>query len=113
MPVLKNDKSNPEQVKKGLKRKVIHLENLMSAVLDFSGGPWTEPEPAHSHPHEQTCYIAEGEILFFCEGETEQHLKAGDMFYVSSGKEHNIQLLTKKARLIDSFSPIRNDLLKK
>jgi hypothetical protein len=38
-------------------------------------------------------------------------LKAGDMFEVPSGKLHTIKLLTEKARLVDSFSPIREDFL--
>ena len=68
-------------------------------------------EPPHSHPHVQTSYIASGEIIFYCEGEPDQHLKAGDMFEVPSGKLHTIKLLTEKARLVDSFSPIREDFL--
>ena len=50
-------------------------------------------------------------IIFYCEGEPEQHLKEGDMFAVPSGKNHTIKLLTREARLIDSFNPIREDFL--
>ena len=57
------------------------------------------------------CYIAEGEVIFFCEGEEEQHLKAGDMFAVPPNKLHSIQLLSQKARLVDSFNPLREDFL--
>lgn len=112
MPVLKYEEAAAEPVKEGLERKIIHAENLMTVVLDFTNGPWSEPEPPHSHPHEQTCYVAEGELLFLCEGEPEQHLKAGDMFCVPSGKAHTIQLLSEKARLVDNFSPLREDFLK-
>ena len=84
----------------------------MSVLIDFIDGPWDNPEPYHSHPHEQTSYIASGEIMFFCEGEKEQLLKAGDMFAVPSGVKHTIQLLTREARLIDSFTPLREDFLK-
>ncbi len=111
MPVLKFDSVKYFEVKKNVRRKILHNQNLMTVLIDFTGGPWEEPDPPHSHPHEQVTYVAEGEILFYCEGEKDQKLKAGDMFSVPSGKEHTIKLLSEKARLIDSFYPLREDFL--
>jgi quercetin dioxygenase-like cupin family protein len=111
MAVLKSEEALITIVKEGVKRRLIHTNTLMMVVIDFDNGPWNEPDPAHSHVHEQTTYVAEGDIVFFCEGEAEQHLKAGDMFSVPSGKEHAIQLMTKTAKLIDSFTPLREEFL--
>ena len=111
MPVLKSNQHPPRKVKEGLYRSLIHTENLMVAVLEFTSGPWARPEPPHSHPHEQASYVAQGEIIFYCEGEDDQHLKAGDMYAVPSGKKHTVKLLTEKVRLIDSFCPVREDFL--
>ena len=111
MPVLKAETATTHTVRKGLSRRLAHTNNLMTVVIDFSDGPWTEPEPLQSHVHEQITYVAEGEILFFCEGEKEERLKSGDIFCVPSGKKHGIQLLTPTARLIDSFNPVREDFL--
>ena len=111
MAVLKFNDVPYEIVREGLQRKIIHTDNLMMVLIDFSDGPWEKPEPPHSHPHEQTSYVAEGEIIFLCEGEADQHLKAGDMFAVPSGRPHTIQLLTEKARLVDCFNPVREDFL--
>ena len=111
MPVLKFDQVPYETVRPGLERKIIHTNNLMTVLIDFSDGPWEQPEPPHSHPHEQTSYVAKGEIIFYCEDEPDQHLKAGDMFAVPSGKKHTVKLLTEKVRLVDSFNPIREDFL--
>lgn len=111
MAVLKFDEVPYEKLKEGLQRKIIHTNNLMSVLIDFSNGPWDEPEPPHSHPHEQISYVAEGEIIFYCEGEEDQHLKAGDMFAVPSGKKHTVKLLTEKVRLVDSFNPLREEFL--
>ncbi len=111
MAVLKFDDVQYEHVKEGLDRKIVYTGDLMTVLIDFSSGPWEEPEPPHSHPHVQTSYVAAGEIIFYCEGEPDQHLKAGDMFAVPADKKHTIKLLTEKVRLIDSFSPLREDFL--
>ncbi len=112
MSILKFDETEYEKVKPGLRRKMIVNEHIMTVIVDFSDGPWDEPEPFHAHPHEQTCYVAEGEIYFICKGKEKEHLKAGDMFSVPPGVPHTVQLLTEKVRLIDNFYPLREDLLK-
>lgn len=111
MPVLKVDDAVVTNVREGVRRRLIHADDLMMVVIDFDGGPWKQPDPPHSHVHEQVTYVVEGEIIFFCEGELDQRLKPGDMFSVPSGKEHTIQLLTKTAKLIDSFTPLRQEFL--
>lgn len=111
MPVLTAQDAHSSLVKEGVRRRLIHTDNLMIAVIDFDNGPWKEPDPHHSHKHEQVTYVAEGEIIFFCEGEEEKRLVAGDMFSVPSGKQHTIQLLSASAKLIDSFTPIRLEFL--
>jgi unsaturated pyranuronate lyase len=111
MPVLKSGEGKPTQVKDGVTRRLIHADNLMMVVIDFTNGPWSEPEPPHYHIHEQTTYVAKGEIIFFCEDEPDQKLVEGDMFCVPSNKKHTIQLLSKEVRLIDSFNPIRKEFL--
>lgn len=112
MTILKFTESTPQIVREGLERRIIFTPNLMTVIVDFTDGPWAEAEPFHSHPHEQTCYIASGEIIFYCEGEPEQHLQSGDMFAVPSGKKHTIRLLSSVARLIDSFNPVRQEFIR-
>ena len=111
MAVLKFSESTPELVRVGLERRNIYTPNLMTVIVDFSDGPWAEAEPFHSHPNEQTSYIASGEVIFYCENEPEQHLQAGDMFAVASGKKHTVKILSATARLIDSFIPIRQEFI--
>jgi quercetin dioxygenase-like cupin family protein len=112
MSVLKFAETSPEVVRPGLERRIIFTSNLMTVIVDFTDGPWAEAEPYHSHPHEQTSYVESGEIIFYCEDEPEQFLKAGDLFGVPSGKKHTIRLLSEKARLIDSFNPIRQEFIR-
>ncbi len=112
MAILKFDETDYEVVKPGLRRKMIVNENLMTVIVEFTDGPWDEPEPFHSHPHEQTSYIAGGEIYLFIKGEEKVRLKEGDMFSTPPDIPHTIQLLTERARLVDSFYPLREDFLK-
>lgn len=68
--------------------------------------------PPHSHPHEQISYVVSGEVNLFIKDKTIR-LEPGDMFAVPPNVPHGIQLLSEKARLVDTFCPIREDFLKK
>lgn len=111
MPVLIDKTTNATEISPGVFRKYIYLNNLMTAIIDFTNGPWDEPEPPHSHPHEQTCYVARGKLVVYI-GDEESKLEEGDMFYVPSNVPHTVKILTKQVRLIDSFNPIREDFIK-
>jgi quercetin dioxygenase-like cupin family protein len=109
--VLQFGATKGEKFREGFERKIIHTRDLMTVVLDIDSGPWSGPDPYHSHPHEQITYLAEGEILFLAEGQEAVGMTAGDMFAVPSGVPHSIQLLSRRARLVDTFNPIREDFL--
>jgi quercetin dioxygenase-like cupin family protein len=110
MAVQKYAETQAGLVRDGVERRLGHTEHLMMAIFDFNDGPQSEPDPPHSHPHEQVSYVAEGEIYFFLEDQREQ-LGPGDMFLVPPGRPHAIQLLSKHARLVDCFYPLRQDFL--
>ncbi len=98
-------------VKPGLERRLARTDHLMIVTVDFSYGPQTEPEPFHTHPHEQASTVLEGEVFFVTPTE-KTRLGPGDMFVVPANEPHSIQLLTKRVRLVDCFTPIREDFLK-
>jgi quercetin dioxygenase-like cupin family protein len=110
--VLPFNQTGGERFRPGFERRIIHTSQLMTVVLDIDNGPWAQPDPYHSHTHEQTTYIAEGELLFLAEGDEPRRLRPGDLVAVPSGVPHSIQLLSTRARLVDSFNPIREDFLK-
>ena len=97
-------------IRPGVERRLGYTDHLMLAIIDFTDGPQSAPDPLHSHPHEQVSYVAEGEIIFVTASE-QTRLGPGDMFVIPSGVPHSIQLLTSHARLIDCFTPIRDDFL--
>lgn len=111
MGIVKQFEAVKQTIAAGRTRFLAQTDRLMAAVIDFSDGPTSEPDPPHSHPHEQISYVAEGEILFCIEHE-KHHLCAGDLFTVPSNVPHSVQLLSDKVRLVDTFTPIREDFLK-
>lgn len=92
-------------------RYITNTDTLMMVIIDFDDGPTSEPDPPHSHPHEQVSYVAEGEIIFVLDGE-QTKLGPGDMFTVAPNIPHTVQLLTSHVRLVDTFTPLRDDFLK-
>ncbi len=107
----KYDQLKAFKVSEGIERRIVKTENLLLANVEFSDGPNSEPDPFHSHHHEQVSYIAEGEVFLFVGNEEKVHLKAGDHFAIPSGIPHAIQRLTKFVRIIDCFTPVREDFL--
>jgi quercetin dioxygenase-like cupin family protein len=110
MNVSKISEAKAFEVKPGRKRRILHTDHLMMVAMDFADGPAADPDPPHTHPHEQVTYLAEGEVLFFI-GEESARLAPGDMVAVPPDRPHTIQLLTPTARLIDSFTPLRQEFL--
>ncbi len=102
----------PEVISPGRTRMIMHTDHVMMVVVDFNDGPHQFSDPPHRHPHEQITYIADGEVTFFLDG-IPTYLKAGDMFSVPPDVPHTVQVLTNNARLIDVFTPIREEFLKK
>ena len=64
--------------------------------------------PIHCHPHEQTGAVIFGEFELTIGGETRQ-LKHGDTYIIPSGVEHGARTGNAPARILDIFSPVRED----
>lgn len=111
MGILKSAEITPESIGSGRTRYLTHTDQLMMVVIDFNDGPTSEPDPPHSHPHEQVSYVAAGEVIFFL-GDEQFHLVPGDIFTVPPDIPHTVQLLSEHVRLVDTFHPIRKDFLK-
>jgi len=110
MNVSKISEGKTVEIKPGRTRRVHHTDHLMMVVFEFADGPAAKPDPPHSHPHEQVTYVAEGEVLFFI-GEESRRLVPGNMVAVAPDRPHTIQLLTPHVRLVDTFTPLRQEFL--
>ncbi len=99
-----------EEIGPGRKRYLGHTDQLMMVVIDFSDGPGAAPDPPHSHPHEQVSYVVAGELIVHI-GDKASRLGPGDIFTVPPDVPHTIQLLSSHVRLVDTFTPLRQDFL--
>jgi len=112
MGIVKASEATVAPIGAGRTRYLAHTDHVMAVVVDFNDGPASIPDPPHSHPHEQVSYVAEGEIMLVM-GEERTRLSAGDLFTVPANAPHAVQTLSPHVRLIDAFSPIREDFLKR
>jgi len=95
-----------EPVTKGLARKIITGEKVMSAQIRLEEGTLI---PEHAHPNEQISYVVEGALKFWI-GREELILRAGDVLVIPADLPHKVMALEKTLAL-DTFSPIRQDWL--
>ena len=85
-----------------------HGGDLMMVEVFFeTGGIGSE----HRHVHEQVTYCLSGEFVFTIEGETVT-LRAGDSLFFPASALHGTTCVS-AGRLLDIFTPQREDFLKK
>jgi quercetin dioxygenase-like cupin family protein len=112
MQVVKKNQGPTKRADDGSRLWIGHGEKLMLVAAEIEGGPAPEPKPPHSHPHEQIDYLEAGELIVFI-GDENMRVGPGDFWMIPGGVPHSVQLLTKSARLLECFTPIREDFLKK
>jgi quercetin dioxygenase-like cupin family protein len=69
--------------------------------------------PWHSHPHEQTVFVLEGELLVDTEEDgtvRQRRASGGDSWVVPGGVPHRVTAV-KASRVLDFFTPFREDYL--
>jgi quercetin dioxygenase-like cupin family protein len=88
------------------RRVILSTPELMLVEFDFDAGGIGA---LHNHPHVQTSYIAEGTFEVTIDGTTET-IAAGGGYIVPPNLVHGVKALT-KGRLIDTFTPRRDDFL--
>lgn len=95
-----------KQLIEGIMIRSFWGENLTLAVVDLDPNTLLS---THRHPNEQGGIILDGEIEFTIADQTRQ-LKAGDVYLIPGGVEHSVRTGDKPVRLIDIFSPVREDM---
>lgn len=93
----------------GLERKILgYNDELMVVRVRFVKDGLAA---MHSHPHTQSSYIASGKFEFTVDGEM-QVVQEGDGVLIKPNQLHACRCL-EPGIVIDTFSPARQDFLKK
>ncbi|MES2748120.1 MAG: cupin domain-containing protein [Bacteroidota bacterium] len=104
-----NEKNHWKVVDDKIQRQIVGFDDsiMMINVRFEKGGIGS----LHHHYHAQVTHISEGKFEVTIGKET-KILKKGDSFYIPSHVEHGVVCL-EEGMLIDVFSPMREDILKK
>ncbi|VDG22525.1 cupin domain-containing protein [Lactiplantibacillus mudanjiangensis] len=112
----KNESTEMGRVDDNTLRKVTaYGDGLMNAYIVFEKGLAPDSTiPFHHHVHVQTTYVLKGSFKFAIKYDDHtdiQEVHAGDGIYFPSDHEHGCIPLEDDSRLLDSFTPIREDFL--
>ena len=96
-------------VEPGIRRKIVgHTPNLLAALVLFDQNA---VGVAHSHAgHEQIAYVLAGAFEVEVAGE-KRVLRTGDAFVADRNVSHGVVALEPDSRLLDIFSPRRDDFI--
>jgi quercetin dioxygenase-like cupin family protein len=89
----------------GIDARTFWGENMLLAVVDLEANAVIPP---HAHTHEQGGIVLEGEMDFTIGG-VEKHLNPGDLYIIPGDVEHSVQVGPSPARVLDIFSPVREE----
>lgn len=92
------------ELAKGIKGRYFHTNSMTIGFVDIEKGAILPP---HSHFHEQTTQITEGQLEMTIDGVT-QVLEPGVITLIPSNIVHSARALT-DCKVVDIFSPVRED----
>jgi len=90
----------------GISLRTVHSGSM--TVAHWSFDPDTDL-PTHSHPHEQIALLQEGRFELTVDGESRE-LCPGEVVVIPPDIPHSGRAIT-ASRVIDVFSPVREDML--
>jgi len=94
------------QLDRSTRRVILSLPELMLVEFTFEKNGIGQ---LHSHPHIQSSYVAEGIFEVTIDGVT-QTIAKGGAYIVPPNLVHGVKAL-EAGKLIDSFTPVRDDFL--
>ena len=107
--IFKNAEIGFEDLGSGVKRKILaHGGTMMSVKVFFEKGSIGE---LHTHEHEQVCYVLKGKFEIQI-GDKKDIICEGDTYYAEPNIPHGVKAL-EEGILLDTFTPQREDFLKK
>lgn len=92
------------EIVKGFKGRFVHMKGFSLAFWEVEAGSQLPP---HSHEHEQTTEVIEGQFEMTCNDETKVY-GPGMIVTIPSNVIHGGKAIT-DCKLTDVFSPVRED----
>jgi quercetin dioxygenase-like cupin family protein len=102
------DPTNREkkELRPGVNTRTFWGEHMLMGVVDLDANAVI---PAHSHPQEQITYIVAGEMEMEIEGQVGR-MQAGMLAVIPGGASHSVRVGPKPCKVVDVFSPAREDM---
>jgi quercetin dioxygenase-like cupin family protein len=104
MMFVKLDSIDEREVVEGFHARFVHTERSTIAFWRIEA---EKAIPTHSHPHEQTVLILEGEFELTVAGQPKT-IRPGDFVVIPPEIPHSARSIT-DCRLVDTFCPVRED----
>lgn len=95
----------PKEMLPGVVLRTFWGEKLLLSLVDLAPGAVI---PSHSHPHEQVTTVISGSLEMTLAGET-QRCGPGAVAVIPAGTAHSVVNGPEPTRVIDAFSPVRED----
>ena len=89
----------------GIEARTFWGEQMLMAVVDLAPDASL---PRHKHPHEQAGIVLSGELELRIENET-RILTTGQVYFIPGNVEHSARSLNGPTRVVDIFSPVRDE----
>ena len=105
MPFININDYEPIELVPGARARTPYGEKIMLSYLDLDEGAVIPP---HQHPHEQAGMLLEGRIALTI-GEETRLCEPGELFIIPSNTPHTARPVDGPAKVLDVFSPIRED----
>ena len=94
-----------KEVIPGVRIRTFWGEKMLLSVADLDANTFM---PFHSHAHEQATVVISGELELTVGG-VARWIKPGDVSIIPGGVEHAARTGDTPARVLDVFSPVRED----
>ncbi|MEW6750420.1 MAG: cupin domain-containing protein [Candidatus Latescibacterota bacterium] len=109
MPFIQPDTLPEMELFEGIRGGIAAGERLMLSFLELAAGAEV---PEHSHPHEQAGLVLAGRLRFRI-GQEERTVGPGDAFIIPPNVAHWGVVEEGPVRVLDLFSPPREDYLER
>lgn len=99
------ERREAKEIIPGVRIRTFWGDEMLLSIADLDANV---AMPIHSHPHEQAGTVISGELELTIGGET-RLLERGGCFIVPGGVEHGAKTGDIPVRVLDVFSPVRED----